>query len=186
MTLSKSVGNIETIKINYNSVMKKLSVLFAAVMMVMSVGVAKAQKIASMDVAAILRLMPEKQKADQQIMTLRNTKGAEIEKQMQSMRTTFEKYNAEAPKQTQQVNDQRTQELAKLQENIDKLQEAAQKDILEKTEVAYAPIEKKFNDAVTKVAKANGWDLIVDANNPGIVFNGLPNATALVQKELGL
>lgn len=54
--------------------MKKLSVLFAAVMMVMSVGVAKAQKIASLDVAAVLNLMPEKKKADDQLLALRDRK----------------------------------------------------------------------------------------------------------------
>lgn len=42
--------------------MKKLSVLFAAVMMFMSVGVAKAQKVASLNVAEVLSLMPEKKK----------------------------------------------------------------------------------------------------------------------------
>lgn len=44
--------------------MKKLSVLFAAVMMVVSVGMAKAQKIATLDVMGVLNAMPEKKKAD--------------------------------------------------------------------------------------------------------------------------
>lgn len=166
--------------------MKKLSVLFAAVMMVMTVGVAKAQKIATMDVGNILNLMPEKQKADQQLLTLRNSKAAEIDKQVQAAQATFTKYNEEAPKQTQAVNEQRNQELAKMQDNITKMQEAAQKDLAEKTDVAYAPVEKKFNDAVTKVAKANGYDLVLDSNNPGIVFKALPDVTPQVKKELGL
>ncbi len=50
--------------------MKKLSVLFAAVMMFMSFGVAKAQKIATVDVAAIVNMMPEKIKADATIKSI--------------------------------------------------------------------------------------------------------------------
>lgn len=42
--------------------MKKLSVLFAAIMMVVSVGMAKAQKSATLNVAAVLNAMPEKLK----------------------------------------------------------------------------------------------------------------------------
>lgn len=166
--------------------MKKLSVLFAAVMMLMTVGVAKAQKVASLDVATVLNLMPEKKKADEQLMALSNTKRAEIEKQMQSAQALLKKYSEEAPKQTQQVNDQRNAELQKLQQNIEQLQAAAQKDLSEKTDAAYGPIEKKFNDAVTRAATANGWDFVFDANNSGLIYKSGPDATAAVRKELGL
>ncbi len=166
--------------------MKKLSVLFAAVLMVMSVGVAKAQKIASLDVATLLNLMPEKKKADEQLLTLRNTKGAEIERQGKALEDLFEKYSKDAPTQTAQINEQRNQELGKLRANLDQLQTAAQKDLMEKTDVAYAPIEKKFNAAVAKVAVANGWEIIFDKNNSGQIYNVGPDATALVKKELGL
>ena len=42
--------------------MKKLSVLFAAVMMFVTVGTVSAQKIASMDYEAVLSAMPETKK----------------------------------------------------------------------------------------------------------------------------
>ena len=61
--------------------MKKLSVLFAAVMMFMSFGVAKAQKIATVDVAAILNMMPEKIKADEK-------KKLELEKKNSEKKST--------------------------------------------------------------------------------------------------
>ena len=64
--------------------MKKLSVLFAAVMMFVAVGVAKAQKVASLDVASVLSVMPEKIKLDQQMKTLSDAKKAELEAQVQS------------------------------------------------------------------------------------------------------
>lgn len=166
--------------------MKKLSVLFAAVMMFVTVGVAKAQKVASLDVAGVLSQMPEKKKADEQLAAVSNTKRAEIEKQMQSAQSLLKKYSEEAPKQTQQVNEQRQAELQKLQQNIEQIQQAAQKDLAEKTDAAYAPIEKKFNEAVSKAAKANGWDFIFDANGNNLIYKGGPDATPAVKKELGL
>ncbi len=51
--------------------MKKLSVLFAAVMMVVSVGMAKAQKMATLDVLGVLNAMPEKKK--KQMLTLKHS-----------------------------------------------------------------------------------------------------------------
>lgn len=166
--------------------MKKLSVLFAAVMMFLAVGVAKAQKVASLDVAAVLNLMPEKKKADEQLTALSNSKRAEIEKQMQAAQAKLKQYSEEAPKQTQQVNEQRNAELQKLQQQIEQMQMAAQKDIAEKTDAAFLPIEKKFNDAVNRAAKSNGWDFVFDANASGLIYKGGPDATAAVKKELGL
>lgn len=166
--------------------MKKLNVLFAAVMMFVAVGVAKAQKIASLDVAGILSQMPEKKKADEQLNALSTAKRTEIEKQMQSAQALLKKYSEEAPKQTQQVNEQRNAELQKLQQNIEQMQQAAQKDLAEKTDVAYAPIEKKFQEAVERAAKVNGWEFILDANGNNLIYKGGPDATPAVKKELGL
>ena len=166
--------------------MKKLSVLFAAIMMMVTVGVAKAQKIATMDVAAVLTLMPEKKKADAQLEAFSTAKQAEIKKQGDAAQATLKKYSEEAPNQTAEVNKQREAELMKLEESIRKLQVAAQQELIKKQDEAYAPIEKKFNDAVARVAKANGWDYVMDANSSAFVYKGGPDATAAVKKELGL
>ena len=166
--------------------MKKLSVLFAAVLMFLAVGVAKAQKIATMDVAAVLNAMPEKKKADQQLEAYTTAKQAEIKKQADAAQALYEKYAKEAPQQTAETNKAREAEMQKLGEDIQKKRDAAMKEFNTKQDAAYTPIEKKFNDAVTKVAKANGWDFIMDANSSAFVYKGGPDATALVKKELGL
>lgn len=166
--------------------MKKLSVLFAAVMMFLAVGVAKAQKIATMDVAAVLNAMPEKKKADDQLKAFTDGKQAEIKKQADAAQALLKKYSEDAPKQTEAVNKQREAELQKLQENLQQMSNAAQKDFLTKQDAAYLPIEKKFNEAVGRAAKANGWDYVMDSNSSAFVFKGGPDATAAVKKELGL
>lgn len=166
--------------------MKKLSVLFAAVMMFCAVGVAKAQKMATMDVASILNAMPEKKKADQQLEAFTTSKQAEIKKQAESAQATYERYSKEASTQTAEINKSREAEMQKMAEDLEKKRTAAMQELNTKQDAAYAPIEKRFNDAVARVAKANGWDFVLDANSSAFVYKGGPDATALVKKELGL
>ena len=134
--------------------MKKLSVLFTAVLLFVAASTVSAQKVAALDVNAILNLMPEKKKADEKLEALSKTKGAEIEKLRNEAEALYKKYAEDAPKQTAQVNETRSAELQKMQEKVQQLMQAAQKDVAEKTDAEYAPIEKKFQDAVDRAAAA--------------------------------
>ena len=165
--------------------MKKLSVLFAAIIMFASIGL-NAQKIATLDVAAVLNAMPEKKKADTQLDAFSNAKAAEIKKQGESAQALYEKYSKEAATQTPEVNKTRQEELEKISDNLDKLKADAQKELFAKQDAAFAPIEAKFNAAVKKVATANGWEYIMDSNSTDFEYKAGPDATAAVKKELGL
>lgn len=166
--------------------MKKLSVLFAAVMMVVSVGMAKAQKIATLDVLGVLNAMPEKKKADADLKTFLDTKQAEIKKKADAGQAKLKQYTEEAPKKTAEENKAREAELQKIKEEIDQMQEKAQKDLQAKQELVFGPIEKKLNDAVEKVSKANGYEYVMDANSPAFLYKAGVDATAAVKKELGI
>ncbi len=166
--------------------MKKLSILFAAVVMFMSFGVAKAQKMATVDVDAILNMMPEKIKAEEQLKAFSTAKQAEIEKLATVWQADVEKYKAAAEKMTQPQREAKEAELTKTQQQIQAMSQAAQKDFNEKSEAAYAPIDKRINDAITRAAKANGWDFIFDSSTRGLIYKAGPDATAAVKKELGL
>jgi len=166
--------------------MKKLSVLFAAAMMVVSVGMAKAQKIATLDVAGILNAMPEKKKADAEITTFVNAKQAEMKKKAEAAQAKYALYTKEAPTKTEAENKARGEEMQKLQEEMAQMEEKMRKDATAKQDLLFEPIEKKLMEIVTKVAKANGYDYIMDANSTGLVYKAGPDATPAVKKELGL
>ncbi len=166
--------------------MKKFSVLLAASIMMLSFGFTNAQKLGHVDVAEILKIMPEKIKADEQLSTYANTKKAEIQKQYTNAEATAKRYQEEAPKQTQAVNEARSKEIQKLQQTIQELTSAAEKDLAQRQEVAFAPIEKKFMDAVSKVAKEKGFDYIFDTNTTTFIYKGGPDVTADVKKSMGL
>ena len=81
--------------------MKKLSVLFAAVMMFVTVGVAHAQKTASIDYEAILAAMPETKKMTTDLDTFSKTKGDELNKQAEAFQKEVQQYQAEGAKMTE-------------------------------------------------------------------------------------
>lgn len=166
--------------------MKRTGLLFAFAMVLMSFGTLKAQKTATLDVAILLNQMPEKKKADEQLEAFSKTKEAEIEKQGKALQAEVEAYQKGAAKLTEAQRAAKEQELQKKQQNLQQLFQVAQKDLSDRQAAAYAPIEKKLNDAVEKVAKANGYDFIFDANTVGLIYKGGADATPAVRKELGL
>lgn len=166
--------------------MKKLSVLFAAILMMASFGMAKAQKVATLDVFGVLNAMPEKKKADADLKTFTDTKEAEIKKKMEAAQTKYDLYMKEAQGKTEAENKARGEEMKKLQDEITAMQQKAQKDLQAKQDAAFNPIETKLNAAIEKVSKAAGYEYILDGNSTSIVFKNGPDITDAVKKELGI
>lgn len=164
--------------------MKKLSVLFAAVMMFVTVGTVSAQKVASMDYEAVLSAMPETKKMTTDLDTFSKTKGDELNKQAEAFQKEVQQYQAEGAKLTEAQRNAKEAELQKKQQNLQQLQQTAQKDLATRRDTAVKPIIEKLNNAVEKVAKANGFDFIIDST--ALIYKAGPDATALVKKELGL
>lgn len=164
--------------------MKKLSVLFAAVMMLVTAGAVNAQKVASMDYEAVLAAMPETKKMTTDLDTFSKTKGDELQKQAEAFQKEVQQYQADGAKMTEAQRTAKEGELQKKQQNLQQLQQTAQNDLAQRRDTAVKPIIDKLNNAVAKVAKANGFDFIIDST--ALIYKGGPDATPLVKKELGL
>lgn len=164
--------------------MKKLSVLFAAVMMFVAVGVAKAQKMASMDYQGMLAQMPEAKKVSADLDAFSKSKEAEIKKMGDTFQADVQKYQAEGAKMTEAQRTAKETELQKTQANLQQIANAAQADVMKKREDLLTPVINKLNAAIEKAAKANGWDYIIDSS--ALIYKAGPDATAAVKKELGI
>ncbi|MBW8361704.1 MAG: OmpH family outer membrane protein [Kaistella sp.] len=164
--------------------MKKLSVLFAAVMMFSAVGVAKAQKIASLDYQEMLSMMPDAKKVSTDLDTFSKTKEAEIKKMGETFQADVQKYQAEGAKMTEAQRSAKEAELQKTQQNLQQIATAAQNDLLKKRDTLLKPVVDRLNNAINKVAKANGWEYIIDSS--ALIYNNGVDATPLIKKELGL
>lgn len=164
--------------------MKKLSVLFAAVMMFLAVGVAKAQKIAALDYQEVLSAMPETKKVSTDLETFSKGKEAELKKLSDAWQADVQKYQSEGAKMTEAQRQTKEAELTKTQQNLQQMAVAAQQDLGKRREAALTPVINKLNAAIEKAAKANGWDYIIDAS--ALIYKAGPDATAAVKKELGI
>lgn len=164
--------------------MKKLSVLFAAVMMFSAVGVAKAQKIATLDYQEMLSMMPDAKKVSTDLDTFSKTKEAEIKKMGETFQADVQKYQAEGAKLTEAQRSAKEAELQKTQQNLQQIATAAQNDLLKKRDTLLKPVVDRLNNAISKVAKANGWEYVIDSS--ALIYNNGTDATPLIKKELGL
>lgn len=164
--------------------MKKLSVLFAVVMMFVAVGVAKAQKMASLDYQQVLSLMPETKKVSTDLDAFSKAKEAELKKMGDAFQADVTKYQTEGAKMTEAQRQAKEAELGKTQQNLQQVALTAQQDLGKKREAALTPVINKLNAAIEKAAKANGWDYIIDSS--ALIYKAGPDATAAVKKELGL
>ena len=116
--------------------------------------------------------------------TFSKTKGDELNKQAEAFQKEVQAYQAEGAKMTEAQRTAKESELQKKQQNLQQLQQTAQQDLASRRDTAVKPIIEKLNNAVNKVAKANGFDFIIDAT--ALIYKGGPDATPLVKKELGL
>lgn len=164
--------------------MKRLSVLFAVIVMFAAAGMAQAQKVASMDYEAVLAVMPETKKMTTDLDTFSKTKGDELNKQAEAFQKEIQQYQADGAKMTEAQRNAKEAELQKKQQNLQQLQQTAQNDLAQRRDNAVKPIIEKLNNAVAKVAKANGFDFVIDSS--ALIYKGGPDATPLVKKELGL
>ncbi len=164
--------------------MRKLSVLFAAVTMLMTVGMAKAQKLAALDYEQVLSLMPEAKKVSTDLETFSKSKEAELKKMGDTWQADVQKYQSEGAKLTEAQRTAKEGELQKTQQNLQQMAVTAQQDLIKRRENSLKPIIDKLNAAIDRAAKANGWDFIIDAS--ALIYKGGPDATAAVKKELGL
>ncbi len=164
--------------------MKRTSVLFIAILMILGMGFANAQKVASMDYEVVLSGMPETKKMSTDLETFSKAKGEELNKQAAAWQGEVEAYQKVAAGLTEAQRTAKEEELQKKQKSIQDLQTVAQQDLGKKREAALKPIIDKLNAAVAKVAKAGGYEFVIDSS--ALIYKGGADVTASVKKELGL
>ena len=143
-------------------------------------------KVAHIDVTQLLSAMPEMKSAEAELKKLQETYNADIQASMTELRNKFTQYQNEAPSKSKEENDKRAVELQGFEKNIGDAQQAAQQEFQKKQAELFAPISEKAKAAIEKVATAQGFDYVIDAQPGGglIVARG-KDLLADVKKELG-
>ena len=165
-------------------IFKKLS---SIVLLLFSVFTMSAQsKVAHINSQALISEMPEVIEAQAQLEKLQKTYATEIEASMKEYQTKLQTYSADAQNQTEVTNQARQKELAGMEQNIQQYQQTASQDIQKKQADLLKPLIDKAKAAIQKVAKAQGFDYVIDATEGGslILANG-KDLLEEVKVELG-
>ena len=87
------------------------------------------------------------------------------------------------------IKQMKQQELEQLQQRYAEFQQIAQQDFQKKEAELLEPVQKKAQDAVNKIAKANGYLAVFNTGVPSLAYFDeaqLTDISELVKKELGI
>ncbi len=143
-------------------------------------------KVAHINSQALISEMPEVKEAQAQLEKLQKTYQTEIEASMKEYQTKLQTYSADAQNQTEVTNQARQKELAGMEQNIQQYQQTAAQDIQKKQADLLKPLIDKARAAIQKVAKAQGFDYVIDATEGGsLILAGGKDLLEEVKIELG-
>ena len=166
--------------------MKKLFIVLGVILGISTVS---AQKFARINVQEIVMAMPEFDEAQKNLEAF----GKDLNEQMEQIQVEFNNKLADFQKNqatmAASVKQMRQQELEQLQQRFSEFQQIAQQDFQKKQAELIEPVQKKAQEAVNKVAKANGYIVVFDVSVPSLAYIDEAQTTdiaPLVKKELGI
>ncbi|ASV29428.1 OmpH family outer membrane protein [Maribacter cobaltidurans] len=144
-------------------------------------------KVAHIDVTQLLSAMPEMKAAEAELKKLQETYGADIQASMTELRNKYTQYQNEAASKSKEENEKRAVELQGMEKTVGEFQQNAQQEIQKKQAELFAPISEKAKAAIERVANAQGFDYVIDAQvGSGLIVANGKDLLADVKKELGI
>lgn len=168
---------------------KMKSLLIAAAMFfgVSSTAVMAQSKVAHIDVQALMADLPAMKTADAELKKMGEGFEANFKALVTEYQTKVQKYQAEAATAGEIENEKRAKEVGEMEQKIQEFQTSASQQLEQKRMTLLQPIMEKAQAAIKKVAKAKGYDYVMDATVGGglLVADG-PSLLEDVKKELGV
>ncbi len=169
--------------------MKNLKLLFVATaLFIGATSFVNAQsKVAHIDTQALVEAMPEMKAAQSQLEKLQRTYDTEIKNLMKEWEAKVKQYDAEASTKTDAENEKRVLEVQGTQKNIGDYRQNALQDLQKKEVDLLQPILEKARAAIQKVARAEGYQYVLDsATGNGVILADGTDLLPSVKKELGI
>jgi len=141
-------------------------------------------KVAHINTQELIAAMPAAKKAQAEIEALGKTYQTDIQASITEYQNTAKQYEAEVDTKTDEENQKRGLELQEKQQRIQQFRADAQKDLASKEAELFKPIQEAAMKAINEVAKAKGYDYVIDRATL-IVANGT-DILADVKSKLGI
>jgi outer membrane protein len=169
--------------------MKRVLGLTLLAVAMMGISTASAQKFARIDMQAVVVAMPEFEEAQKNLEAF----GKDLQDQMEQIQVEFNNKLADFQKNqatmAASIKQMKQQELEQLQQRYAEFQQIAQQDFQKKENELIEPVQNKAQEAINKVAKANGYIAVFNTSVPSLAYFDeaqLTDIAALVKKELGI
>ncbi len=151
--------------------------------------IAEAQvKIAHVNTADIMEVMPERSKVEKDLEKYYS----DLEQQLQTMakeyQTKMQDYEANQATMSNLVKQSKEKEIIDLQNRIQQFQDNAQTDFAAKREKLLTPLLEKIQNAINVVGKEKGYTYIIDLATGAVVYHGTDavDLTPAVKAKLGI
>jgi len=163
------------------------TLLFAAILCIGATTFTQAQsKIAHINTNDLIEAMPEMKTAKAEMEKLSKTYEAQIQEMATEYQAKMKQYGAEVATKTDEENAKRQEEVQTIEQSIRQFQGTAQEDIQKKQENLMKPVFEKAKVAIQKVAKAQGFQYVLDSTQgSGVLLADGKDLMADVKKELG-
>ncbi len=166
--------------------MKRLTILIVAILFLGNASLLAQNQIAHINVQQLLSEMPEMKAAQAELKKIEETYKADLQNSFQEFQNKAKQYENEAPGKTQEENEKRAIELQNIEIRLGDAQQTASQELQKKQAELYQPILKKANDAVQRVARAQGILYVLDSSpGTGIILADGKDLLADVKKALG-
>ncbi|MFD2542507.1 OmpH family outer membrane protein [Lacinutrix gracilariae] len=143
-------------------------------------------KVAHINTQELIAAMPDMKAAQAEMDKLGKTYEADIKAMVTEYQNKMKLYEAEATTKTDEENQKRLVEVQTMQQNIQQYQGQAQQDMQKKEVDLLKPITEKAKAAILKVAKAQGFNYVLDSTQGGgVIMAEGKDLLADVKKELG-
>ncbi|MGC6431757.1 MAG: OmpH family outer membrane protein [Jejuia sp.] len=162
------------------------SILFAAAFIGMVGFVGAQSKIAHINTQELIKAMPEMKTAQTDLETLSKTYQTELKSLGDEYQKKVQLYDSEAATKTQEENNARIKEVQTMQQSIQEYQAKAQQDLQKKEFDLLKPITEKAKDAILKVARAQGFDYVLDSSQSVTIMADGKDLLDDVKKSLGI
>lgn len=143
-------------------------------------------KVAHINTQDLIAAMPAMKTAQGEMDKLGKTYEADIKAMVTEYQNKMKLYEAEAGTKTDEENQKRLVEVQTMQQNIQQYQGQAQQDMQKKEVDLLKPITEKAKAAILKVAKAQGFNYVLDSTQGGgVIMAEGKDLLADVKRELG-
>ncbi|PHR69946.1 MAG: hypothetical protein COA67_09115 [Lutibacter sp.] len=165
--------------------MKNLKTLLLIAVIALGFNNVQAQsKVAHINLQELISLMPETKVMKTTLEKLEKTNIDDLKAEDAILQAKYKKFQTELANQTKEENEKRQLEIEQGKRKLQAGAQAAQNDLNIKNNELVQPIIEKADKAVKAVAKAQGFDYVLDSSVL-LVANGT-NLLSLVKAHLGI